>query len=187
MTAAVVDIAERRSVVENQLDALRVSRGASLLDGAKDAASPRIVALEQELAALDEAETVLVRRQREEAADEAREMRARLVGERKGKATAYLTNFEIMETAAVELVDAVNAVLMSAGDLRMVDAKLGHFADIGDMATRRRIAEALGEHFAKMGNKPGGAQRFETMAWHFPGQHRDRISIEQRAIGAVDA
>lgn len=187
MSAEVItDLAERRAVVENNLDALRVSRGASLLDGGKDAASPRIVALEQELAALGEAETVAARRQREAAAAEAREIRARLVAERKGKATAYLTNFEIMHTAATELVDAINAAVASAADLRAVDSRLGEAAgDMGPFAVVRRLSEALGQEFSGIRGKTGAS--FGLVTWNFPGTARDRMAIETRAVGAVES
>jgi len=77
---AEMNIAERRRDLENTVSTLRQTRGTAVVDGVPTTIPhDAIIAAEAELAALDDAESELVRRQRAAAKDEAGYRRAELL------------------------------------------------------------------------------------------------------------
>jgi hypothetical protein len=156
-------LAERRDDALTRLDSLRRHRGAAILDGEtfNDGA---IIAAEQEVDALAQAEVEAVRRERDDEAARYTEIIAALSGELADKELERLAAIERAEKGARELVAGLAAAHHAAGEMRPLAGRLGKPvpAKLDGPSMASRLSQRL---VAILSTMPGHRYRFGAVEW----------------------
>lgn len=160
MTAS---LAERRDDALARLDSLRRQRGAAVLDGKTFDDRP-IIAAEQAIDALAQAEIESIRRGRDEEADRLAEIAATLSEELADKECDRLTAVCRAERGARELVAGLGDALKAAGEVRGLARRLGKPvpAKLDGPALASRLSQRL---VAILSTLPGHRYRFGAVEW----------------------
>jgi len=160
MTAS---LAERRDDALARLDSLRRQRGAAVLDG-KTFDDRAIIAAEQEIDALAQAEVESVRRERDEEADRLTGIAAMLLDDLADKECERLTAICRAEKGARELVAGLADTLKAAGEMRELARRLGKPvpAKLDGPALASRLSQRL---VAILSTLPGHRYRFGAVEW----------------------
>lgn len=177
-----MSLTEARQEALGRIDRLKAARGAAVLDGdAFDDAELRHA--EAELTALDDAEAELTRRQRAAAADEWSRLRQGLMAELKKRDAARLDAVDRFQTAACEMVAALNDVLDESDAERAAFNRLGIqiLPGLTEPELCRRLSIYLGSVLSTIRRHP---RRFSGLQWFFTGspQPSDWAEAEAKAV-----
>jgi hypothetical protein len=156
-------LAERRDDALVRLDLLRRQRGAAILDG-KTFDDGGIIAAEQEIDALAQAEVEAVRRARDAEASSIAEIAAALSNELAAKEAQRLSSISRAEKGARELVAGLADALKAAGEMRDLAGRLGRPAPakLDAPAMVSRLSQRL---VAILSSLPGHRYRFGAVGW----------------------
>jgi hypothetical protein len=149
---------DRRAEAAGRLEALRRERGVALLDG-KPFADEEIIAAEQELDALTEAEAEAATRERErEAAAWIEDLRERVRVELMDKEAERQAAVMRAEKAARALVAGLAEVMTVAAEMRELVRKLGKPVPINldKAAMTVRLSQRLAAVLGSLPGHPGG-------------------------------
>ena len=172
--SATSTLAERRTALTVEQDALRIQRGAALLDGGKFD-SRRLSAIEVELEATEEVEAESARRERDAtaAAEKAAE-ELRLVAARQANADR-LTALEEAETAAHAMLAALRTFL----DKTAAIADVSPSSNLSARQAEQRVSRLLASMLATISTNPFG---FGVANWNsIPPEYAGRwLDVEQK-------
>lgn len=156
-------LAERRDDALTRLDSLRRRRGAAVLDG-KTFDDGEIIAAEQEIDALAQAEVESVRRERDGEAARLAKIVATLADELSDRERRRLTAICRAEKGARELVAGLADALKAAGEMRDLARRLGKPvpAKLDGPALARRLSQRL---VAILSTLPDHRYRFGAVEW----------------------
>jgi hypothetical protein len=156
-------LAERRDDALARLDSLRRRRGAAILDGGTFD-DGKIIAVEQEIDALAQAEVEAVRRERDEQATRLAAMAATLSAELADKERERLGAIGRAEKGARELVAGLAGAFHAADEMRALAFRLGKPAPtkLDSPALASRLSQRL---VAILATLPGHRYRFGAVAW----------------------
>jgi len=160
MTATLI---ERRNDALTRLDMLRRKRGAAVLDGTPFE-DGQIIATEQEIDALAQAEVESVRRERDDEASRLATIAERLSGEIADSEDCRLAAIRKAENGARDLVAGLDEALKAAGDIRNLARRLGKPvpAKLDGPAMASRLSQRL---VAILSTLPGHTYRFGAVGW----------------------
>lgn len=156
-------LAERRKDVLASLDVLRRKRGAAVLDGAPFDDN-QIIAAEQEIDALAQAEIEAVRRERDDEATRLEELVVSLSNELNEKEEDRLVAIRQAEKGARELVAGLTAAFDAADSIRNLARRLGR--PVPTKIDRPAMAGRLSQRLvAILATLPGHPYRFGSVEW----------------------
>lgn len=156
-------LAERRDEALARLDLLRRRRGAAMLDG-KTFDDDEVIAAEQEIDALAQAEVEAVRRERDTEIAHVAEIVTALSEELAAKEAQRLAAVSRAEKGARELVAGLADALKTAGEMHDLAGRLGKPAPtkLDAQAMASRLSQRL---VAILSSLPGHRYRFGAVGW----------------------
>jgi len=156
-------LAERRDEALARLDSLRRRRGAAMLDG-KMFDDGEVIAAEQEIDALAQAEVEAVRRERDTETARVAEAVAVLTSELAEKEAQRLSAVSRAEKGARELVAGLADALKTANEMQELAGRLGKPAPakLDAPAMASRLSQRL---VAVLPSLPGHRYRFGAVGW----------------------
>jgi hypothetical protein len=156
-------LAERRDDALARLDKLRRRRGAAVLDG-KPFDDRAIIAAEQEVDALAQAEVEAARRERDDEAARLAQIASALSGELSSNEEERLAAIRRAERGARELVAGLAEALRVADDMRDLARRLGMPvpAKLDGPAMASRLSQRL---VAILSTLPGHPYRLGAVEW----------------------
>jgi hypothetical protein len=179
-----IDLIEAKATTEASIAALKQERTRCLLDGNPFTGDSELIRL---IGVLDSiAEATVMQAQRERAANYEAQARQRklIVAEIERLNDSRIAAARACQTAADNLVEAINALMAVTGDVRVATAKLGGPVPMCFNAStlKARIADRFGEIFTGL----FGGHEFATLSWRNHGGKAKNWEFVEAEISRAD-